>query len=278
MYSADLALIEPLSHLVRAAGARIMADYRQDFVVRMKADGSPATLTDEAAENIIIEGLRALSPHPIIAEEQVAANRAPTLPDPQGPFWLVDALDGTRDFIKGQPDFTVNIALIDGGRPVLGLIYAPVHGALYHAVHGHGAFKDGRMLRMQAPQQQALRLFGGKRSSAPVVLEPFIGAHTIESRQQRSSSLKFCVLAEGQGDVYPRLGETYEWDTAAGDVIVRESGGVVLDLASAAPLAYGKTHVGFLNTGFIALHADLLASQITAQAQGGHGKGPVPQG
>jgi len=150
----------------------------------------------------------------------------------------------------------VNIALIQNRAPVLGVIVAPVFGISWHAALGHGTYRcdsGGRQqVCVRVPDTAGLALLGGKTSSQPAVLEPFLGAHTVTSREHRASSLKFCLLAEGQADVYPRLGDTCEWDTAAGDIILREAGGTVLDIITGQPLVYGKQDKGFINNGFIA--------------------------
>jgi len=250
-------MILPLIDAVHRAGARIMADWQKPQMVHEKGDKSPKTDTDDAAEAIVVPTILSLSDLPIIAEEAFEKGLRPSVA-PDNSFWLVDALDGTRDFIKGGPDFSVNIALIENGQPVLGVIHAPVTGDTWYAHEGAGAFhlKGGitNVIRMRVPDTGALAMLAGKRAADPVVLEPFIGAHTMAERGQRSSSIKFCLLAQGLWDLYPRLGETYEWDTAAGDAILREAVGVVLDLHTGKPLAYGKADPAFLNTGFVAGH------------------------
>lgn len=248
-------LLEPLLAAATRAGTRIMADWKSLQPVRAKADGSPTTDTDAAAEAIIIDAIRQICDLPIIAEEAHARGESPVITADE-PFFLIDALDGTRDFIHGQPDFTVNIALIYARAPVFGIIHAPTTGATWHAAKGHGAHTVRRGVRtrlaMPRPLPQGYRILGGKRSSEPTIIEPFVGAHEVASRAQRSSSLKFCLLAEGEADLYPRLGDTYEWDIAAGDIILRESGGAILDLATGAPVLYGKHDRDYLNGGFIA--------------------------
>lgn len=237
-----------------AAGARIMADHGRDNLVSRKTDGSPVTETDTAAERIIVNALRAISPFDVIAEEEAHAGTSPVISD--DPFWLVDALDGTRDFIHGGLDFTVNIALVENGAPVFGIIHAPAFGVTWHAQKGKGAFRiengASNPIGVRDQPTDGLLVLAGVRSSEPVVLDPFIGAHKIARRLQRSSSLKFCLVAEGSADIYSRLGHTYEWDTAAGDIILREAGGAVLDLRDQRPIRYGKVERRFENEGFIA--------------------------
>jgi len=252
-------LIPPLLAAVHEAGARIMQDWKRPIEVRAKPDNSPKTDTDDAAEAIVLAAILAQSDIPVIAEEAYSKGKRPQV---EGTFWLVDALDGTRDFIKGGADFSVNIALIDRLQPVLGIIHAPVTGDTWYAHQGSGAMhlQGGitKPIAMRDANINALYVLGGKRSAAPETLDPFVGPHAIAERGQRSSSIKFCLLADGRWDVYPRLGETYEWDTAAGDAILREAGGVVLDLNTGDRLAYGKASADFLNTGFIAGHAELF--------------------
>lgn len=248
-------LLPALRDAASLAAARIMQDVGREKTVFCKADGSPATATDAEAEAIITAAIRAVSPIPIVAEEEFEAGQTQTI-DPDGPFFLIDALDGTREFIRGGQDFTVNIALIARRAPILGIIVSPVMNVTWYAVAGQGAYRcDGTgptQLCMRVPSAEGLALLGGKKSSMPEVLEPFLGEHAVASREQRSSSLKFCLLAEGQADLYPRLGETYEWDTAAGDIILREAGGSVLDISSGKPIVYGKQERRFINGGFIA--------------------------
>ncbi len=254
-YRMDHTLREALISAAVEAGARIMTDWGTPPVIIAKPDGSPVTATDRAAEAIVLEALRTLSPHPVVAEEAMQEGPAPSIA-PGGAFWLVDALDGTREFIKASRDFTVNIALIDGDQPVLGIIHAPAHGFTWWAARGEGAWRiaegEATRIMMRAVPSDGYAVLGRKRASEPEVMEPFIGAHTVASRQERGSSIKFCLLAQGAADLYPRLGPTYEWDTAAGDIILREAGGAVLNLDTHRPIVYGKRDAQFENTGFIA--------------------------
>ena len=263
-------LLTVLLEAVREASALISADAAKPRIVSHKSDGSPVTQTDARAESIITAKIRAVSPYAIVAEEELEAGLTPTI-NPDEPFFLIDALDGTRDFIKGGTDYTVNIALVVAREPVLGVIRAPASGVTWFAAQGYGAFRQDDenptcKLAMREPPADGVHLLGGKRASEPVVLEPFIGAQTVAGREQRSSSLKFCLLAEGQADLYPRLMPTSEWDTAAGDIIVREAGGVVLDLESGQPITYGKQDKKFVNGGFIAGNRRLFLPTISTQA------------
>lgn len=248
-------LLPVLRRAAALAAMRILADAALPKTILTKSDGSPYTSTDVEAEAIIIDILKAHTDIPIVAEEDFEAGRSVSI-DPLKPFFLVDALDGTRDFIRGGNDYTVNIALVAGRVPVMGVIVAPALYTSWYAFSGGGTYRCTggveTQVCMRVPAAAGLALLGGKKSSAPEVLEPFLGEHTVSSREQRSSSLKFCLLAEGQADLYPRLGETYEWDTAAGDIILREAGGSILDIATGKPILYGKQNQRFINGGFIA--------------------------
>lgn len=255
-------MMSPLCETVQKAGLRILQDWRMPMSVARKADDSPKTSTDDAAEEIVLEDILKLSSLPVVAEEEFARSHTPKA-GVHDRFWLVDALDGTRQFIEGMSDFSVNIALIENGVPTFGIIHAPVTGDTWFAYKGGGAHhtdKDGqtRQIMMRTPNRNALHVLGGRSSAAPATMEPFLGEHSIAERGVRSSSLKFCWLAEGRWDVYPRLGETYEWDTASGDIILSEAGGAILDIRTGARLAYNKVAPDFLNTGFIAGHAALF--------------------
>lgn len=236
------------------AGSRIMQDWGREPMVIRKPDGSPVTLTDAAAERIVVEVLKAHSPYPVIAEEAMHDGPAPSIEGT--PFWLVDALDGTREFIRGGKDFTVNVALIENTQPVFGIIHAPVHQRTWWAAAGRGALRieGGQTTRiaMRAIPAEGVHLLAGKQASQPGVLSDYLGEYTVAKTQQRSSALKFCLVAEGSADIYPRKGNTYEWDTAAGDIIVREAGGAVIDLETKKPIVYGKAERNFENGGFIA--------------------------
>jgi 3'(2'), 5'-bisphosphate nucleotidase len=250
-------VLDALLDVCARIGSRILADWRRDLPVTRKADGSPVTTTDQAAETMAIAAVKAVSPHTIVAEEAVHGGDRPDVTS-GAPFWLIDALDGTRDFVRGLPDFTVNIALIEGHVPVLGVVHAPVTGVTWYAKKGMGAYRDGTQIEMRKPDINALRLLGGVRAAEKPLLEPILGDHAIASRVQRSSSLKFCLVADGSADIYPRIGRTSEWDTAAGDIIMREAGGCVLQLAGLQPILYGKSFANFENDGFIAGHASLF--------------------
>ncbi len=243
-----------------AAGRVILDIYKAGADVRLKSDKSPVTEADEAAERVILEALsRDLPGIPVVAEEEVAAGRIPDISG--GQFILVDPLDGTREFIGGHDDFTVNIALIEDGTPVLGVVHAPALGALFLG----GAGKAEKVKLDQADAVVArLPIAARKKSPSPAALvsrshnceatEAYIRKSEIMERKTVGSSLKFCLVAEGLADIYPRFGPTMEWDTAAGDAVLRAAGGMV-STEDGAPLTYGKRLAGlraFENPPFIA--------------------------
>ena len=238
-------LLSAVEAIAREAGAVIMEVYgRDDFGVRVKSDDSPLTEADAAAHVLIAERLKALTPAvPLLSEEDVPAFPGP---DSAGRFWLVDPLDGTKEFIKRNGEFTVNIALIEAGRPVLGVVYAPVLDTMYAAVRGEGAFRqrqDGRIaIHVAKHREGAVWRVVGSRSHAGDSLQAllqYLGPHELVSM---GSSLKLCLVADGSADIYPRLGPTMLWDTAAAQCVVEQAGGAVMHL-SGATLGYGNLSV-----------------------------------
>lgn len=245
------ALLSPVIALAHRAGDAIVAIYNEDFSVEHKADKSPLTEADMAAHNIIVDGLRTLTPAlPVLSEESAV------IPFDERAgwrrYWLVDPLDGTREFVKRNGEFTVNIALIDDHQSVLGVIVAPVTGLCYFACQGHGAWRQDPE---QAPKRIAVRrpqpghlVIAGSRSHAGDRLTAFLdrlGDHELVSM---GSSLKSCLVAEGSADLYPRLGPTSEWDTAAAHCIVEEAGGSMTD-TNMKTLRY-NTKASLLNPDF----------------------------
>ena len=230
--------------------------------MRRKDDASPVTDADEAAEKIILADLARLAPNvPVIAEEAVAAGKVPRIGHQ---LFLVDPLDGTKEFIRGTGEFTVNIALVADGVPRLGVIYAPALGDIYltlgpeRAVKARVAPGEIAPLSEAAPEEMHTRapvpgqlVAAASRSHMNETTRAFLDSRGITETRSAGSSLKFCTLAAGLADVYPRLGPTMEWDTAAGDAILRAAGGAVL-AEDDAPLRYGKADTGYLNPGFIA--------------------------
>lgn len=249
-------LAAEMRRLALAAGARIMEIYEGgDMGVRAKADESPVTIADEAADAIISAGLRAAFPDvPLVTEEQASSHdtRAKT-------FLIVDPLDGTKEFVQRRGDFTVNIAYVEAGVPVRGVVYAPAKGRLFRtlpdgsAVEETGPFNDvpgvETPVRVSEPDNAALRVVASK-SHRDKATDDYIAEYSVADTKSAGSSLKFCLVATGEADFYPRLGRTMEWDTAAGHAILRAAGGEVLRLGDHSPLVYGKQ--GFENPHFLA--------------------------
>ncbi len=248
----DRALAAELRALAIEAGAAILAIYAADFEVRAKADASPVTAADEAAERIILDGLARLAPGlPVVAEEAVAAQGAPELAGAAA-FWLVDPLDGTREFIGRNGEFTVNIALIREGAPALGVVHAPALDECFWAA-GPGAVWRERAgeraaIAVRRPPADGPVALASRSHMTPET-EAWLAARGVARLAQAGSSLKFCRLAEGAADLYPRLGRTMEWDIAAGHAVLAAAGGEVETLDGAA-LRYGKP--GFENPWFVA--------------------------
>ena len=262
MMATDYALLA--RHLTATAwrsGRAIMAHFG-DSTAERKSDDSPVTAADRESDALIVADLAELTPEiPVISEESVTT----PVGDPGPRFFLVDPLDGTREFIAGRGEFTVNIALIEEGAPVFGLVYAPALGDLYltlgadRAVHGKldpqqdlpdfdaMVWAD---LRTRLPEENALSAVVS-RSHLDDATRSFLTEHGITTSVPGGSSIKFCLLAGGKADVYPRFGRTMEWDTAAGHAVLSVAGGVVVDEAGQA-LRYGKHERGLDNPGFVA--------------------------
>jgi 3'(2'), 5'-bisphosphate nucleotidase len=250
-------LLDRLAAIARQAGEVIMAVYATDFTVRGKADASPVTAADERAEAVILSGLRGLAPQiPVVAEEEAAAGRSPVVGDRLADrFWLVDPLDGTREFVDRNGEFTVNIALVEGGQALAGVVLAPaLPGApLYAGWVGHGAWVEDRSgrrdIHCRAIPAAGLTVLASRSHGDAAALDRFLAGRPVAQRLYAGSSLKLCLLAAGEGDLYPRLGRTMEWDIAAGHAVLAAAGGQVCDL-SGQPLRYGKP--GFENPHFVA--------------------------
>jgi 3'(2'), 5'-bisphosphate nucleotidase len=258
MRSTD-AIAEFFASVALAAGPVVMEEYAQGCAVRTKRDSSPVTIADEKAEELILALLRArASSIPIVAEESMARGDGPAI---DGSFILVDPLDGTREFIAGNGEFTINIALVRSGAPVAGAVYAPALGRLWFG--GENAFvceasvgaplgarsSWRRIETRRAPASALIAL--ASRSHCDPATEAFLAKLPIGERRSAGSSLKFCALAEGAADVYPRFAPTMEWDTAAGDAVLRAAGGIVLSV-DGGPLLYGKKGSDLRNGGFVA--------------------------
>ncbi len=235
-----------LDRLVAATleAGRVILDCRAGRLeVERKADASPVTAADRAAEAVILRHLAAIAPDtPVVAEEAASAGR---LPDVGSEFFLVDPLDGTREYVKGGADFTVNIALIRDGAPVAGIVYAPATGELYAATADIGAVamkvardRPGppRPIHVRIPKA-ALDVVASKSHRTPET-DAYIARYEVGGLVSAGSSLKFCTVAEGAADLYPRMGTTMQWDTAAGDAVLRAAGGKVVTL-DGRPLPYG---------------------------------------
>ncbi|MFG1422119.1 3'(2'),5'-bisphosphate nucleotidase CysQ [Roseixanthobacter liquoris] len=269
-------LVSGLVSLALRAGRVILDIYATDFSVSEKADASQVTQADRDAEALILEGLARLYPDiPVVAEEEAAAGR---IPDAGTRFFLVDPLDGTREFVSRNGEFTVNIALIEQGAPSAGVVYAPALGVLYAGAVGSGAWKgevrDDRLASL-APikvRNAPARLSAiGSRSHGTVETSDWLGQFQVDSFVAAGSSLKFCLLAEGAADLYPRLGRTMEWDTAAGDAVLRAAGGVVTTM-DGRPLTYGRClqagEAPFANPHFVAYGDRNLVRPSSARAGG----------
>ena len=245
------ALLPAIVALARAAGAEILRLYTSGLTVQTKADDSPLTAADLAAHQRIAAGLAQLTPGlPLLSEEGAglpfAARQSWTR------FWLVDPLDGTREFVKCNGEFTVNIALIDHGRPVLGVVHAPALATTYSAAAGAGAWKQAvgaatTALHTSTTRQPPRVL--ASRSHVTPELARLLGRLPPHEVLHIGSSLKFCLVAEGKADFYPRLGPTAEWDTAAGQCVVEEAGGIVTDTVG-SPLRYNSRE-SLLNPSFL---------------------------
>jgi 3'(2'), 5'-bisphosphate nucleotidase len=240
-----------IGEIARAAGTAILAIYHSDFAVQTKADASPLTAADLAAQQIILAGLGSLDPAlPILSEE------AKALPWSErrhwSRYWLVDPLDGTREFTGGGDDFAVNIGLVRNGRPVLGVVGVPATGQIYGGIVGTGAWcqKDGVRLPISArtPPPAGLTVVASRHHGDPAQLDAFLGGRTVAEVVNFGSSLKFCRLAEGKADLYPRFGRTMEWDTCAPQAVLEAAGGAVETL-DGRRLSYTKP--GWDNPHFV---------------------------
>ena len=251
------ALVTEMRRLAILAGRAIMEIYAApDFDVRTKGDASPVTAADEAADALISAGLRAAFPGVALVTEEQAATHGQAVRT----FLIVDPLDGTKEFVQRRGDFTVNIAYVQDGVPVRGVVYAPAKGRLFYTLaDGRSVEEEGphdperpgtvRPLRVSVPDNGALMVVASK-SHRDAATDDYIARYAVRDMTSAGSSLKFCLVATGEADLYPRLGRTMEWDTAAGDAVLRGAGGQVVRFDDHTPLAYGKP--GFDNPFFIA--------------------------
>ena len=251
----DTALLSLAADLARQAGAMILAVRARGFDTQHKTDASPVTEADHASEALIVAGLRRAAPAiPVIAEEEMAAGH---LPDAGREFWLVDPLDGTREFAVGRDDFAVCIGLIRDGRPVLGVVGVPAQGELFGGIVGRGAWKrngvgERAIVARKIPDEGATVIASRSHANDERMAE-FLAGRRIAAMVNAGSALKFCRLAEGKADLYPRFGRTMEWDTAAPQAVLEAAGGAVRTL-DGARLGYGKP--GWDNPHFVCTGLD----------------------
>ena len=249
-----------LADLALAAGREILTIYANPIIARQKSDLTPVTEADEAAEKIILAGLKRLDPAiPVISEEAAAAGVIPSVAER---FYLVDPLDGTKEFLSRNGEFTVNIALVENAAPAAGIVLAPALGRMFCGETGSGAFEARIEPEAQAVTLNWKALHARKASShGPVVVasrshrdertEAYLKCLKVQKIVSAGSSLKFCLLASGEADLYPRFGRTMEWDTAAGHAVLAAAGGHV-EVETGEPLTYGKAGRGYDNPAFIA--------------------------
>jgi len=251
------ALRSAIIGLIREAGEAVMDVYATNFTVETKADDSLVTLADQHAEALIIEGLRGIEPSiPVISEESFNGMQ---ILSPGNRFWLVDPLDGTKEFVDRNGEFTVNIALIEDQRPILGVVFAPAQERLFSGAEGIGAFVDDargcRAIRTRAVPNEGLTVVCSRSHGHDASLECFLATRRVAMRANVGSSLKLCLVASGEADLYPRFGRTMEWDIAAGDAVLRAAGGLVRCLQGSV-LIYGKP--GFDNPHLVATGSTLF--------------------
>jgi len=271
----DARLLDDIAEAAREAGEAILTIVRRGFEIEAKQDSSPVTEADRAAELIILAALARAAPGvPVIAEEQVAAGHIPAHEDT---YFLVDPLDGTKEFVRGGDDYTVNIGLIQNGGPRLGVVFAPATGRLHAGSVGSGAWVEG------ANGREEIRTRPKVGRLIAVASRSHLNQATVDYLQQAvgeceyvaiGSSLKFCLVAEGQADIYPRASPTSEWDTAAGHAILLAAGGLV-DGPDGGTLRYGKR--AFLNRAFVAT-SGWKPPSLAPFLESFSGGGDIPEG
>lgn len=248
------AVLDSLRSIARKAGDAIMAIYATDFEARTKDDASPVTDADVAAEAIITPALLELLPDvPVVAEEAASEGKTPDVSG--GRFWLVDPLDGTKEFLNRNGEFTVNIALIENNVPRLGVVYAPAIDTLYAGSADTGADRsigdaEPQSIQVRDIPEEGLTIVASRRHGDPELLDSFLGGRAVKETRNAGSSLKFCLVAAGEADLYPRFGRTMEWDVAAGHAVLAAAGGRVLT-DTGAPFTYAKNAI-FENPHFVA--------------------------
>ncbi|TDK44388.1 3'(2'),5'-bisphosphate nucleotidase CysQ [Antarcticimicrobium luteum] len=260
------ALIPVIRKLAIEAGAKIMEIYNaDDFDVKVKSDDSPVTAADEAADALISAGLRAAFPEMMLVTEEQSASHGLT----GDTFLIVDPLDGTKEFINRRGDFTVNIALVEGGVPTRGVVYAPAKERMFFtladgtSVEETGPFDAAAMgevspIRVAESDNDALMVVASK-SHRDQATDDYINKYSVKDSKSAGSSLKFCLVATGEADLYPRVGRTMEWDTAAGHAVLLGAGGKVVRFDDHTPLTYGKE--GYANPFFIAYAANVTLKE-----------------
>lgn len=261
------ALLEPVLKMSEQAGATIMEVVRAGFEVEEKADSSPVTIADQRAEAVLVAALKKCAPDiPIVAEEQASAGEIPDVGD--GPFFLVDPLDGTKEFIRGGDSFTVNVALIENRNPVFGVVYAPASDRLFyghgagtaHVIDGFAAGGERRPMAVRKADPNHLTIVAS-RSHLNAETEAYLAHYPEAETVSIGSSLKFCLVAAGEADLYPRLGPTMEWDTAAGHAVLLAAGGRVTS-PDGSPFLYTKPD--FRNGFFMAVGDPALEPVLIA--------------
>ncbi len=255
-------LVQVMRDLALEAGDRIMEIYNaDDFDVKVKSDDSPVTEADEAADALISAGLRAAFPDVLLITEEQAASHGKNADT----FLIVDPLDGTKEFIHRRGDFTVNIAYVENGVPTRGVVYAPAKGRMFFTVADGSAVEEAgpfdrnsigqlNAIRVSDPDNGALMVVASK-SHRDQATDDYINKYSVRDMKSAGSSLKFCLIATGEADIYPRVGRTMEWDTAAGHAVLQGAGGKVVRFDDHSPLVYGKE--GYANPFFIAYSPDV---------------------
>jgi 3'(2'), 5'-bisphosphate nucleotidase len=268
-------ILDDIAEAAREAGEAILTVVRRGFEVEAKRDASPVTEADRAAELIILAALARAAPRvPVVAEEEVAAGRIPAHEDT---YFLVDPLDGTKEFVRGGSDYTVNIGLIEGGVPTLGVVFAPATGRLHGGCVGRGAWVEdanGRSQIRTRTRGEHLTAVASKSHLNQATIDYLDEAAGACGYVAIGSSLKFCMVAEGEADIYPRLSPTSEWDTAAGHAVLLAAGGLV-DGPDGTPLTYGKR--AFLNRAFVAT-SGWKAPPLERYLEPFAGGGDLPEG
>ncbi|MBC9178681.1 3'(2'),5'-bisphosphate nucleotidase CysQ [Pseudoroseomonas ludipueritiae] len=247
----DADLLALATRLARSAAEAILSVRAAGFAVEQKTDMSPVTAADRLAEGIILEGLRAATPDiPVVAEEECSAGAIPRV---GGRFWSVDPLDGTREFAAGREEFTVNIGLVVEGRPHLGAVALPAFGEVFTGIVGQGAWKldagGQRPIAARRAPEEGITVFASRHYAGDPRLAEFLKGRRVAKVHEIGSAVKFCRLAEGLGDLYPRFGRTMEWDTAAPEAVLVAAGGRCTAMDGITPLAYGKP--GWENPPFL---------------------------